>query len=43
VTNAYKNVAVLAKDARESTKAFAKQGQGDALVNYENEVIFRQA
>jgi sulfate transport system substrate-binding protein len=39
VTRAYNNVAVLAKDARESTDAFAKQGQGDALVNYENEVI----
>ncbi len=39
VTKAFKNVAVLAKDARESTDAFAKQGQGDALVNYENEVI----
>ncbi len=39
VTKAYKNVVVLAKDARESTDAFAKQGQGDALVNYENEVI----
>lgn len=39
VTKAFKNVAVLAKDAREATDAFAKQGQGDALVNYENEVI----
>ncbi len=39
VTKAFKNVVVLAKDARESTDAFAKQGQGDALVNYENEVI----
>jgi sulfate/thiosulfate transport system substrate-binding protein len=39
VTKAYRNVAVLAKDARESTDAFAKQGQGDALINYENEVI----
>jgi len=39
ITKAYKNVAVLTKDARESTDAFAKQGQGDALVNYENEVI----
>ncbi len=39
ITKAFKNVAVLAKDARESTDAFAKQGQGDALVNYENEVI----
>lgn len=39
VTKAYKNVAVLTKDARESTDAFAKQGQGDALINYENEVL----
>ncbi len=39
VANAYKNVAVLAKDAREATDAFSKQGQGDALINYENEVI----
>ncbi|MBD2329993.1 sulfate ABC transporter substrate-binding protein [Alkalinema sp. FACHB-956] len=39
VTQAFQNVVVLAKDARESTDAFAKQGQGDALVNYENEVI----
>lgn len=39
VTKAFKNVVVLAKDGRESTDAFAKQGQGDALVNYENEVI----
>jgi sulfate/thiosulfate transport system substrate-binding protein len=38
-TKAYKNVAVLAKDARESTDAFSKQGQGDALINYENEAI----
>jgi len=39
VTRAYQNVVVLARDARESTDAFAKQGQGDALLNYENEVI----
>jgi len=39
VTKAYKNVAVLSKDAREATDAFSKQGQGDALINYENEVI----
>jgi sulfate transport system substrate-binding protein len=39
VTRAYKNVVVLSKDARESTDAFNKQGQGDALLNYENEVI----
>jgi sulfate transport system substrate-binding protein len=42
VEKAFKNVAVLAKDARESTDAFSKQGQGDALVNYENEAILAQ-
>lgn len=39
VTKAFQNVAVLTKDARESTDAFSKQGQGDALLNYENEVL----
>lgn len=39
VTQAFKNVAALTRDARESMDAFAQQGQGDALVNYENEVI----
>lgn len=39
VTNIYKNTPVLPKDAREASDAFFKQGQGDALINYENEVI----
>ncbi len=40
VTNIYtKHVPLLSKDAREATDAFFKQGQGDALVNYENEVL----
>lgn len=39
VAAAFKNAPVLPKDARESTDVFAKQGQGDALLNYENEVI----
>lgn len=43
VTTAFKNVAVLPKDAREATDAFVKQGQGDALVNYENEILFAKA
>jgi len=34
-----KNAPVLPKDAREASDAFFKQGQGDALINYENEVI----
>ncbi|OUL21173.1 sulfate-binding protein [Nostoc sp. T09] len=42
VTKAYKNVPVLTKDAREATDTFAKQGQGDALINYENEIILAQ-
>ncbi|MDZ8236009.1 MAG: sulfate ABC transporter substrate-binding protein [Nostoc sp. ChiQUE01a] len=39
VTTVYNNVPILTKDAREATDTFAKQGQGDALINYENEVI----
>ena len=32
----------MTRDAREATDAFFKQGQGDALINYENEVILAQ-
>jgi sulfate/thiosulfate transport system substrate-binding protein len=39
VSKAFNNVAVLTRDAREATDAFVNQGQGDALVNYENEAI----
>lgn len=39
VTDAYANVPILPKDAREATDVFFKQNQGDALINYENEVI----
>jgi sulfate transport system substrate-binding protein len=39
VTKVYGNVPILTKDAREATDAFFKQGQGDALINYENEII----
>ncbi|MBW4520791.1 MAG: sulfate ABC transporter substrate-binding protein [Scytolyngbya sp. HA4215-MV1] len=39
VTQIYKNVPVLGKDARESSDIFFKKGQGDVLLNYENEVI----
>lgn len=35
----YKNAPVLPRDAREATDVFFKQGQGDALINYENEMI----
>ncbi|GAB1539300.1 sulfate ABC transporter substrate-binding protein [Scytonema sp. NUACC21] len=42
VTKVYGNVPVLTKDAREATDAFFKQGQGDALINYENEIILAQ-
>ncbi|MEG4484473.1 sulfate ABC transporter substrate-binding protein [Microcoleus sp. D2_18a_B4] len=38
-TKVYKNVPILTKDAREATDVFFKQGQGDALINYENEII----
>ncbi|BDA75191.1 Thiosulphate-binding protein [Rivularia sp. IAM M-261] len=40
VTTVYtKNVPILTRDAREASDAFFKQQQGDALINYENEVI----
>lgn len=42
VTKAYNNVPILTKDAREATDAFFKQQQGDALINYENEIILAQ-
>ena len=39
VTSVYRNVDNLPKDAREATDAFLKRGQGDVLLNYENEAI----
>ncbi len=39
VTKIFNNVPVLPRDARESSDVFYKQGQGDVLINYENEVI----
>lgn len=42
VTSVYKNVPILTKDAREATDIFFKQGQGDVLINYENEVLLAQ-
>jgi sulfate transport system substrate-binding protein len=38
-TKVFKNAPVLPRDARESSDVFFKQGQGDVLINYENEVI----
>jgi sulfate/thiosulfate transport system substrate-binding protein len=40
VTKAVNNIVVQPKDAREAMDAFVKQGQGDALLNYENEILF---
>lgn len=42
VSQVYKNVPVLPKDAREASDVFFKQRQGDVLINYENEVILAQ-
>ncbi|MDF5720553.1 MAG: sulfate ABC transporter substrate-binding protein [Rhizonema sp. PD37] len=42
VTKVYKNVPILTKDAREASDTFIKQGQGDALINYENEILLAQ-
>ncbi|MGD1873936.1 MAG: sulfate ABC transporter substrate-binding protein [Mastigocoleus sp.] len=38
-TKVYKNVPILPRDAREASDIFLNQGQGDVLVNYENEII----
>ena len=35
----YQNVPILPRDAREASDAFFNQGQGDVLINYENELI----
>jgi sulfate/thiosulfate transport system substrate-binding protein len=39
MTQAFKNVPVLPRDAREANDAFLNQNQGDALINYENEIL----
>ncbi|AFY31858.1 sulfate ABC transporter substrate-binding protein [Calothrix sp. PCC 7507] len=40
VSQVYKNSPILPKSAREATETFFKKGQGDVLINYENEVIW---
>jgi sulfate transport system substrate-binding protein len=39
VTKVYQSVPVLPRDAREATDVFYQRGQGDVLINYENEVL----
>jgi len=39
VTQVYRNVPILPKNAREATGIFLKRRQGDVLINYENELI----
>ncbi len=39
VTQVYRNVPILARDAREASDTFFRQHEGDALINYENEVL----
>jgi sulfate transport system substrate-binding protein len=39
VRSVYRNVSNLPKDAREATDTFLKRGQGDVLLNYENEAL----
>lgn len=41
-TRVFEKVPVLPRDSRESSDAFFNQGQGDVLINYENEVILAQ-
>jgi sulfate/thiosulfate transport system substrate-binding protein len=39
VKNVYHNVPILSRDAREASDTFFRQGEGDVLLNYENEVL----
>ncbi|MGB3494019.1 MAG: sulfate ABC transporter substrate-binding protein [Elainellaceae cyanobacterium] len=39
VTKVYQGVPVLPRNAREATDVFYQRGQGDVLINYENEVL----
>ncbi|MEH2180825.1 sulfate ABC transporter substrate-binding protein [Nostoc sp.] len=39
VTKVYKNTPTLTKNAREASDLFFQKGEGDVLINYENEVI----
>ena len=39
VRSVYRNVGNLPKDAREATDTFLQRGQGDVLLNYENEAL----
>ncbi|MFN6561100.1 MAG: sulfate ABC transporter substrate-binding protein [Nostoc sp. ChiSLP01] len=39
ISNVYQHVPVLPKTARNATELFFKKGEGDALLNYENEMI----
>jgi sulfate/thiosulfate transport system substrate-binding protein len=38
----YSNVPIMPKDAREASDVFFQQGQGNVLINYENEVLLAQ-
>jgi sulfate/thiosulfate transport system substrate-binding protein len=39
VQTLYRQIPVLTKDAQEATSTFFRQGEGDVLLNYENEVL----
>ncbi len=39
VTQVYRNAPLLSRDAREAADAFLSRGQGDVLINYEQEAI----
>lgn len=41
-TRVIKDAPILPRDAREASDVFFKQGQGDALINYENEMILAE-
>jgi sulfate/thiosulfate-binding protein len=42
VRQLYGNAVILSRDAREAMTVFSKQGQGDVLLSYENELLLAQ-
>jgi sulfate/thiosulfate-binding protein len=38
----YRNAVILSRDVREAMTVFSKQGQGDVLISYENELLLAQ-
>ncbi|MBV8887417.1 MAG: sulfate ABC transporter substrate-binding protein [Chroococcidiopsidaceae cyanobacterium CP_BM_RX_35] len=43
IEKVFRNVPVMPKDSREASDVFYKEGQGDVLINYENELLLAKS